>query len=828
MKHCSVSHSLGIPKLVAFAVASISPAPANLGQTRIRRLVARFPFALLCLCLMCSFATPDMQAQTNEWTWVGGSNTVGSNGGQPGVYGTLGDPAAGNVPGGRFSPVSWTDASGNFWLFGGQGYDADGNYGNLNDLWKFNPATNEWAWIGGSNIFPSPFPQPGVYGTLGTPAAGNIPGGRYTSVSWTDQSGNLWLFGGGGSDGVYGDDGLLNDLWEFDPSTNQWTWRGGSNAVNLSGVYGTKGAPAAGNVPGSRDNTAASWIDASGDLWLFGGYGYDSTGTLGWLNDLWEFNPSTNQWTWRDGSTTADQSGVYGTLGAPAAGNTPGSRYAVVSWSDANGDFWLFGGNGYAPDTTAAYMNDLWEFNPSSNEWTWMSGSSTYDQFGVYGTLGAPAAGNTPGGRNFQSSWTDSNGNFWLFGGFGDDSSTNQGYLNDLWEFNSSTNEWAWISGSSTLSCSTCNPPGVYGTLGTAAAGNTPGGRYGSVAWTDLSGSLWLFGGFGYDSVGAGGVLNDLWKYTPSPAPPPIAQVTPASLAFGVIPYGGVKILPLTVSNIGGGTLTVATAINGPSYKVLNNCGAGVVAGIPCTLQVEFDPVTVGGHADILTVQTNAAANPTVALSGTAKGISAKTYSPLNFGVIPFGSSAVITLTISNFGVPGPVMLATSINGPSYKILTNPSNTCTAGINQGGTCNLPVEFDPIAVGAHNDVLTVTPSAGGPAFKVHLEGTASGFTVVSSPLQFGTIPFGTTETLTLTINDVAVPGTVFLGTAITGPSYQVLNNANNTCTVGIQAGGTCNLPIEFDPVAVGMHDDVLTLTPNAGAEPFNVELEGTAN
>jgi hypothetical protein len=38
---------------------------------------------------------------------------------------------------------------------------------------------------------------------------------------------------------------------------------------------------------------------------------------------------------------------------------------------------------------------------------------------GVFGTLGTPAAGNTPGGSQYASAWTDSSGNFWLFGGYG-------------------------------------------------------------------------------------------------------------------------------------------------------------------------------------------------------------------------------------------------------------------------------------------------------------------------------------------------------------------------------------------------------------------------
>src|SRR5438132_118285 len=83
-------------------------------------------------------------------------------------------------------------------------------------------------------------------------------------VAWMDKNGNLWVFGGGGLDST-GTSGSLNDLWKFD-GTN-WTWLSGSNTVNQSGVYGTKGTAASSNLPGAREGLI-SWIDASGTLWL--------------------------------------------------------------------------------------------------------------------------------------------------------------------------------------------------------------------------------------------------------------------------------------------------------------------------------------------------------------------------------------------------------------------------------------------------------------------------------------------------------------------------------------------------------------------------------
>jgi hypothetical protein len=51
----------------------------------------------------------------------------------------MGTAAPTNVPGARFGAVNWTDASGNLWLFGGNGPDAAGTFGYLNGLWRFQP-----------------------------------------------------------------------------------------------------------------------------------------------------------------------------------------------------------------------------------------------------------------------------------------------------------------------------------------------------------------------------------------------------------------------------------------------------------------------------------------------------------------------------------------------------------------------------------------------------------------------------------------------------------------------------------------------------------------
>jgi hypothetical protein len=66
----------------------------------------------------------------------------------------------------------------------------------------------------------------------------------------------------------------------------------GNDTGNAPGFYGTQGVASTNNVPGGRSNSV-SWIDGSGNLWLFGGFHW--TGAVGgsWvsLNDLWRYVP---------------------------------------------------------------------------------------------------------------------------------------------------------------------------------------------------------------------------------------------------------------------------------------------------------------------------------------------------------------------------------------------------------------------------------------------------------------------------------------------------------------------------------------------------------
>ena len=394
-----------------------------------------FIFTLITVAMALSFSACGSGSSApapnaaKQWTWANGADVVN----QLGTYGTQGTSAPSNIPGARQNAITWVDKAGNFWLFGGYGYASTGGSNLLNDLWEY--SAGQWTWMSGLNVGG----QPGIYGTLGQAALTNIPGARWGSVSWTDTSGNLWLFGGYGYAASSAEVDTLNDLWEYTPAQQiqgqqfvpgVWTWMGGSSLTAQPGTYGAQGTASPGNIPGARYG-AVSWTDASGNVWLFGGNGVALPGDLGDLNDLWKY--SAGEWTWMSGTDLSNQEGSYGTLGTSGGANIPGGRFGAVSWSDTSGNLWLFSGSGYDSTGADGSLNDLWKY--SAGQWTWVGGSNVNGQVGFYGTEGMPASSNVPGARTLGVGWTDSSGNFWLFGGTGYDSLGSNGYLNDFWEF---------------------------------------------------------------------------------------------------------------------------------------------------------------------------------------------------------------------------------------------------------------------------------------------------------------------------------------------------------------------------------------------------------
>jgi len=516
----------------------------------------------------------------------------------------------------------WTDAQGNRWLFGGIGYDSVGTtFAPLNDLWELPVSANEWMWVSG----PDTGNDGGNYGTLGIISSFNLPPARTDPSGWTDNLGNLWLFGGVGCDTSLTSNPACNDLWEFVRSKNEWVWMSGSKTGGSLGVYGKQGIASPANVPGAR-SLAATWTDREGNMWLFGGSGPNAPDGRYYavcFNDLWKYSPATRNWMWMSGQSSVPNgsdwqcvgnSGVYGMLGQPASTNVPGGRASATSWVDAQGNFWLFGGWGRDVDGVWGSLNDLWKFDLKNQVWTWVSGSPKAWAIGSYGEQGTPSSSNMPGAREAAAGWSDPNGNLWLFGGGSDASTPTPYWFNDLWTYSPTFGEWTWILGAP--GNNSPGQSGSYGSLGVSSSATTPGGRQKPLVWPDGLGGASVFGGYGLDSAGATGYLNDLWQYDNS-APPSIV-LSKANLHFSYMANTAGPIQPQSIQ-ITSTTrpfsfdASASTFLSGnwlslsPSAATTPaNVGISVTAGLP-----------LGTYSGIVVISSPEAANTPQIISAT-------------------------------------------------------------------------------------------------------------------------------------------------------------------------------------------------------------------
>lgn len=425
------------------------------------------------------------------WIWKSGSNQPND----PGNYGTKILPSVNNVPRSRAFQVSWSQG-GNYWMFGGDCEDQNPNNGLCNDLWRYNYSTGLWTWMNGSSLTDQ-MGIPQSTGWLGNlifymTQFGVSPSARRFSASAV-MSQKLYLFGGHGMQ-LSGGYRQLSDLWEYNPAMNQWTNISGINTdgTQTMASYGTKGVSNASNHPPGRSRHVM-W-EANGYLWVFGGLG-----SQGKLNDLWKFNPVTREWTWVRGSNSTDQAGVYGTKGVFAPENTPGAR-DFFSMAKVNGKIYLYGGHALDANGIEKILGDMWVFDPVSEQWAWISGSSAMIEAPLAGTSGAFSATFTPGARNGHSMVGGVQGELYLFGGF----NPQTGMLSDVWKFDTVTGQWAYIGTSQEP-----HIPASYGYLNEYQPANTPGGRSFSSLQLDSSGNFWLFGGV-FDMQPS---QNDLWMF---------------------------------------------------------------------------------------------------------------------------------------------------------------------------------------------------------------------------------------------------------------------------------------------------------------------------
>lgn len=287
------------------------------------------------------------------------------------------------------------------------------------------------------------------------------------------------------------------------------------------------------------------------------------------------------------------------------------------------------------------------------------------------------------------------------------------------------------------------------------------------------------------------------------------ASVSPLALDFApeVINLldSGSQPQAITVTNTGKADLVISSVSASGGYQQTDNCSV-VPPAQSCTIEVTFNPGTIGNLNGAITIADNTLSSPeVVSLSG--KGLAPAQLSPdiLSFGTVAVGTTSqpqaliltaapTSTLSINQIAVSGNFLQ---------------TNNCPSSLQAGKSCTINVVFRPSVNAAVQGALAVSTDVETTAlaFSVALTGTGSGNVVSNVSVQPAILNFGnkgpdrpdsvrnltvtnTSVDTSLNIQNVSLSGSPNAVGAF--PMYKI---NSNTCEV-LPPGAQCTVEVAF--------------------------------
>jgi Kelch motif/Galactose oxidase, central domain len=415
----------------------------------------------------------------NQWTWMSGylvsdavwlsprpSPTPLSERGNSWVLNSRYKPSV------REHPAGGIVNNNEIYMYGGAALDNDF----ASDFWVYDISQQKWAFI-------YDLGWPAITDIIGRESTIAQLGGRNRVASAVDNNGNIWFFGGLYKNRNTDEISSRSDLWKYNTKTKKFTY------------FGDQGSSP--NKPSMR-HRARAWFDDSNNLWIYGGV-LHSTGAS--YNDLWKYNTTTNEWAFVSGDKNISYcktciNGVY-----PSPTDTLGTQYYPRArsdygyWKDNSGSVWIYGG--YTEDHGVDEYGDLWKFNPTTSQWTLISGSDVFNP---------PATATNPGSRNAPYCWVGSNGKLYMTGG----SRQYFYFLRDTWRVNPTDGSWEAVNTDSTL----INNVPVSAGFQIEDSTNIPGASVNTLDHLTTGSHTYLFSGYGMGSNNNLGFTGAMWRYS--------------------------------------------------------------------------------------------------------------------------------------------------------------------------------------------------------------------------------------------------------------------------------------------------------------------------
>jgi hypothetical protein len=305
----------------------------------------------------------------------------------------------------------------------------------------------------------------------------------------------------------------------------------------------------------------------------------------------------------------------------------------------------------------------------------------------------------------------------------------------------------------------------------------------------------------------------------------PGVSVSTTSLNFGDVTVNTSTTETVTLTSSGTAPLTVNSAtLTGTDFSMSGaTFPATLNPGQSATLQVSFDPATVGGQTGTITISSNSATNGTVvvALSGTGQsaGGTLSGVSCAN-GTISGAASDSCTVSLSSAAPTGGLTVTLSSNSSSVTVPA--SVTVAAGARSAGfTATVAAVTSTQAA-----TLTATASGVSKVYTLQLDAQTAGMSLSTNSLSFGDVTINTSTSQSVTVTSSGTAPLTINTATLTGTGFTL---GGATIPVTLNPGQSATLQVTFDPTTAGAEAGTVLITSNATTNPTaTISLSGTGD
>ncbi len=305
----------------------------------------------------------------------------------------------------------------------------------------------------------------------------------------------------------------------------------------------------------------------------------------------------------------------------------------------------------------------------------------------------------------------------------------------------------------------------------------------------------------------------------------PQFTAAPSVLHFRGVEIGQSETLIATVTNNGTTSVTVAAITSSnPVFTALPlSLPMPLAVGQSLDVSVTFAPTTTGWtYGTIQLTSADSSAALMLNVDGGGQKSEALTISPsfISFGQVAVGSSSSLPVVVTNARSWNVTISGSQMMGSEFS-MTGATFPLTLAVGQSVTMN--VIFSPQSAGEVGGNLALL----GPWMAIPLTGTGTTavvgqLSVAPTPLTFGSVPVGTTQTQSISMN--ATGASVTVSSAASSSSEFVLSGASFPFTIPV--GQPVSFNVAFTPTASGAQSGSLSFVSNASTAKTVESVSGT--